>query len=126
MPLFDTLQSDLNAARKALDKPRVLVLGTIYSDAKNRKIELRHRLRAPHGLAGEQGACGGHAPVLLVEPHAVGTRDECADPGRARRREGALCHQLEQSRKLEDPEGVRVHLRALITPACSTPRARWR
>ena len=44
MNLFDTLQADLNSARKALDKPRVLVLGTIYSDAKNRKIELRRDL----------------------------------------------------------------------------------
>ena len=44
MSLFDTLQADLNAARKAQDKPRVLVLGTIYSDAKNRKIELRRDL----------------------------------------------------------------------------------
>jgi uncharacterized protein YqeY len=41
MALFETLQADLNAARKAQDKPRVLVLGTIFSDAKNRKIELR-------------------------------------------------------------------------------------
>src|SRR2546423_10719526 len=44
MSLFDTLQSDLNAARKAQDKPRVLLLGTIFSDAKNRKIELRRDL----------------------------------------------------------------------------------
>src|SRR6187549_886223 len=44
MALFDALQADLNAARKALDKPRVLVLGTIFSDAKNRKIELRRDL----------------------------------------------------------------------------------
>jgi len=44
MPLFDQLQSDLNSARKAQDKPRVLVLGTIFSDAKNRKIELRRDL----------------------------------------------------------------------------------
>ena len=44
MPLFDILQSDLNAARKAQDKPRVLLLGTIFSDAKNRKIELRRDL----------------------------------------------------------------------------------
>ena len=44
MTLFDTLQADLNAARKAQDKPRVLVLGTIFSDAKNRKIELRRDL----------------------------------------------------------------------------------
>jgi uncharacterized protein YqeY len=44
MALFDTLQADLNAARKAQDKARVLVLGTIFSDAKNRKIELRRDL----------------------------------------------------------------------------------
>ena len=44
MPLFDTLQNDLNTARKAQDKARVLVLGTIFSDAKNRKIELRREL----------------------------------------------------------------------------------
>ena len=42
--LFDQLQSDLNSARKAQDKARVLVLGTIFSDAKNRKIELRRDL----------------------------------------------------------------------------------
>ena len=44
MTLFDTLQADLNVARKAQDKARVLVIGTIYSDAKNRKIELRRDL----------------------------------------------------------------------------------
>lgn len=44
MALFDALFADLNAARKAQDKARVLVLGTIYSDAKNRKIELRRDL----------------------------------------------------------------------------------
>jgi uncharacterized protein YqeY len=44
MPLFDTLQADLNTARKAQDKARVLVLGTIFSDAKNRRIELRRDL----------------------------------------------------------------------------------
>lgn len=44
MSLFDTLQADLNAARKAQDKPRTLVLGTIIADAKNQKIELRRDL----------------------------------------------------------------------------------
>lgn len=42
--LFDRLQSDLNASRKAQDKPRTLVLGTIIADAKNQKIELRRDL----------------------------------------------------------------------------------
>jgi hypothetical protein len=39
--LFDTLQGDLNMARKAQDKPLTLVLGTVLADVKNRRIELR-------------------------------------------------------------------------------------
>ena len=39
--LFDRLQADLTAARKAQDKPVTLVLGTILADVKNRRIELR-------------------------------------------------------------------------------------
>ena len=39
--LLARLQGDLNAARKAQDKPRTLLLGTILADIKNRKIELR-------------------------------------------------------------------------------------
>lgn len=42
--LYARLQADLNAARKAQDKPRILVLGTILADAKNRRIELRRDL----------------------------------------------------------------------------------
>jgi uncharacterized protein YqeY len=39
--LADRLQADMNDARRAQDKPRLLVLGTIISDLKNRRIELR-------------------------------------------------------------------------------------
>jgi len=39
--LLARLQQDMNAARKAQDKPRTLLLGTILSDIKNRRIELR-------------------------------------------------------------------------------------
>src|SRR5260221_2040719 len=35
------LQGDLNASRKAQDKPATLLLGTVLSDIKNRRIELR-------------------------------------------------------------------------------------
>ncbi len=42
--LFTQLQDDLNAARKSQDKPRILLLGTILADAKNRRIELRREL----------------------------------------------------------------------------------
>jgi len=39
--LLTKLQSDLNASRKAQDKPATLLLGTIISDVKNREIELK-------------------------------------------------------------------------------------
>ena len=42
--LLSKLQSDLNAARRAQDKPGVLVLGTTVSEVKNREIELRREV----------------------------------------------------------------------------------
>ena len=39
--LLGRLQEELNTARKAQDKPRTLLLGTIMADVKNRRIELR-------------------------------------------------------------------------------------
>ena len=39
--LAATLRAALNAARKAQDKERTLVLGTILANLKNREIELR-------------------------------------------------------------------------------------
>ena len=42
--LLARLQGDLNASRKAQDKPRTMLLGMILSDAKNRRIELQRDL----------------------------------------------------------------------------------
>ena len=42
--LQDRIQSDLNAARKAQDKPRTLLLGTVLSEIKNRHLELQKDL----------------------------------------------------------------------------------
>lgn len=39
--LLERLQQELNAARKAHEKSRTLLLGTILSDVRNRQIELR-------------------------------------------------------------------------------------
>lgn len=39
--LQDQLNAALTTARKAQDKPRTLLLGTILADVKNRRIELR-------------------------------------------------------------------------------------
>jgi uncharacterized protein YqeY len=42
--LVTRLQADLNASRKAQDKPATLLLGTVVSDVKNRRIELQRDL----------------------------------------------------------------------------------
>ncbi|SRR6266542_5257864 len=39
--LLARLQADLNASRKAQDKAATLLLGTVISDVKNRRIELK-------------------------------------------------------------------------------------
>jgi uncharacterized protein YqeY len=39
--LFARLQGDLNSSRKAQDKAATLLLGTVLSEVKNKKIELR-------------------------------------------------------------------------------------
>jgi len=40
--LLARLQGDLNTARKSQDKPGTLLLSTVLSEIKNKKIELRH------------------------------------------------------------------------------------
>ena len=45
--LVTRLQADLNASRKAQDKPATLLLGTVISDIKNRRIELQQDLADP-------------------------------------------------------------------------------
>ncbi len=42
--LQDRLAAELNAARKAQDKPLTLLLGTIIADTRNREIELKRAL----------------------------------------------------------------------------------
>ena len=44
--LAETLQAQLNAARKAQDKSRTLLLGTTLAALKNRGIEVRRALTA--------------------------------------------------------------------------------
>jgi hypothetical protein len=42
--LLARFQSDLNAARRAQDKSRVTLMGTIISDVRNREIELKREV----------------------------------------------------------------------------------
>ena len=106
MPLFDTLQADLNAARKAQDKARVLVLGTIFSDAKNRKIELRRDLTDEEVV--DVLRKGIKKRRESIEMYA-GKRDDLADKERA---EVALLETYLPA--AVDPEELRAAVRAAI------------
>ena len=105
--LFAKLQQDLNASRKAQDKPRTLLLSTILSDVKNREIELR---RAP---TDEEVADvlrrGIKRRRESVEMYVKGARPELAD------KESAEVTQLEAYLPAQvDPEELRAAVREAI------------
>ncbi len=105
--LAETLQSALNSARKAQDKDRTLVLGTILANLKNRRIELR---REP---TDEE-----IAEVLLK---GIKTRRESAEQFEAAKRADLVAVELAQIRVLEeflpasaDPAEIRAAVRTAI------------
>jgi len=73
VPLKERLQAELNEARKARDKLRILVLSTTLSDLRNREIELGKEVD--------------EAEVLSVLTKAMKRRKEAADQFRAAGRE---------------------------------------
>ena len=103
----DALRAALTAARKAHDKDRTLVLGTILANLKNREIELRRPAT--------------NDDVLEVLQKGIKTRRESAEQyGAANRPELAAVEQA-QIRVLEeflppaaDPQEIRAAVRAAI------------
>ena len=105
--LADTLQNALNAARKAQDKDRTLVLGTILANLKNRRIELR---REPTD-----------EEIADVLRKGIKTRRESAEQFEAAKRDDLLQVELAQIRVLEeflppsaDPAEIRAAVRGAI------------
>ena len=105
--LAETLQSALNAARKAQDKDRTLVLGTILANLKNRRIELR---REPTD-----------EEIAEVLRKGIKTRRESAEQFEKASRADLVAVELAQIRVLEeflpasaDPEEIRAAARAAI------------
>ncbi len=105
--LMARLQSDLNASRKALNKPATLLLGTIISDVKNRSIELRRDLTDDDVI--EVLRRGIKRRRESIEMFTAGKRDELADKERA---EVALL-ELYLPASI-DPEEIRAAVRAAI------------
>lgn len=79
--LQDRIQNDLNAARKAQDKPSVLLLGTILADIKNRRIEEKRELTDIE--VGEVLRRGIKRRRESIEMYDKGARIDLADRERA-------------------------------------------
>ena len=105
--LGETLRAAMNAARKAQDKQRTLVLGTIISNLKNREIDLRRP--ATDDEVVEVVRKGIKIRREAIEQYTAGGRQDLVDAEQA------------QVRILEeflppavDPEEIRAAVREVI------------
>jgi len=97
----------MNAARKAQDKPRALVLGTILAALKNREIELRRPVTDEDTI--EVLRKGIKTRRESVEQYLAGKRQDLAD------QESAEIKVLEEFLPADvDPEEIRAAVRAVI------------
>jgi uncharacterized protein YqeY len=103
----EALREAMNASRRAQDKERTLVLGTILANLKNREIELRRP--------------GTDEEVLEVLRKGIKTRRESAEQYAAANRPELADVERSQIRVLEeflppavDPEEIRGAVRAAI------------
>ena len=101
------IQNDLNTSRKAQDKPRTLLLGTILADLKNRRIELQRDLTDDD--VGDILRRGIKRRRESIEMYTKGDRKELADK---EKEEVALLEQYLP--KQVDPEELRAAVKAAI------------
>ena len=105
--MADTLRAAMNAARKAQDKDRTLVLGTILANLKNREIDLRRSATDEEVVevlrkgikirreAIEQYQAGGRTDLADVEQAQIAVLEEFLPPA-------------------VDPEEIRAAVREVI------------
>jgi hypothetical protein len=102
----------MNAARKAQDKPRALVLGTILAALKNRELELRRPVTDEDTV--EVLRKGIKTRRESVEQYLAGKRQDLVD------QESAEIKILEEFLPPEaDPEEIRAAVRAVIAGGVS-------
>ncbi len=105
--LVARIQSELNASRKAQDKPTLLLLGTLLSEIRNREIELRRELTDDDAI--EVVRRGIKKRRESIEMYTTGGRGDLAD------KEAAEVVMLERYLPARvDPEEIRVAVRAAI------------
>lgn len=110
--LLARLQADQTAARRAQDKDRILLLGMVISELKNREIELRREATDDDTADVIRKAIKKRRES--VDMYRKGGRDDLADKehGEAATLEAYLPAQL-------DPEAIRSAVRAAIAGGAS-------
>ena len=105
--LTETLQAALATSRKAQEKDRTLLLGTLLSEVKNRRIELRRDLS--------------DAEVIEVLRKAIKIRDDAAEQYAQAKRPELADKERAEIRVIEtflppppDPEEIRAAVRQVI------------
>lgn len=114
LTLAERLQAAMNAARKAQDKERTLVLGTILASLKNRQIELRRPATDDE--------------TVEVLRKGIKTRRESVEQYEKAGRADLVAAEAGQIRVLEeflppaaDPADIRTAVRAAIAAGATDP-----
>jgi uncharacterized protein len=103
----DTLRAAMNAARKAQDKDRTLVLGTILANLKNREIDLRRPATDEEVV--EVLRKGIKIRREAIEQYKAGARTDLADTEQAQ-----IAVLEEFLPPAVDPEEIRAAVREVI------------
>jgi uncharacterized protein len=105
--MADTLRAAMNAARKAQDKDRTLVLGTILANLKNREIDLRRSATDEEVV--EVLRKGIKIRREAIEQYQAGGRTDLADTEQAQ-----IAVLEEFLPPAVDPEEIRAAVREVI------------
>ena len=105
--MADTLRAAMNAARKAQDKDRTLVLGTILANLKNREIDLRRAATDEEVV--EVLRKGIKIRREAIEQYQAGGRTDLADAEQAQ-----IAVLEEFLPPAVDPEEIRAAVREVI------------
>jgi uncharacterized protein len=105
--LLARIQGDLNAARKAQDKARTMLISTLLSEAKNRRIELMRELTEDEVV--EVLRRGIKRRRESIEAFTKGNREELAEKERA---EVVILEEYLPAQI--DPEEIRTAVREAI------------
>lgn len=111
--LLERIQAELNVARKAQDKPVLLLVGTLLSDLRNREIEQRRPVTDEDAI--EVIRRGIKRRKESIEMYAAGGRHDLAE------QESAEVGLLERYLPPQvDPEEIRTAVRAAMAGGAAT------